>query len=456
MKTFEELLETAGELAIRFPDDRLVRRHHGDVLVATSKYEEAETVYRAILSESGLDQEITLGLSQALLGQRKYAEALAVVEKLLHVPDPAPRAYVVHAHLLLITGESLRAAEQYRAGVAIDAHVKDHAMEMILAQDPKAFDLMTSRAQYSESPSDASCDANTITLDESENGDHRPIMTFSDVGGMDDVKEEIRLKLLYPLQHPEIYKKYGKRTGGGVLMYGPPGCGKTLFARATAGESNAAFVNLAITDVLEKYYGDTEKQLHQCFERARESAPCVLFIDEVDAMGANREDFDNGDSRRWVNQLLTEMDGVSTGNDGVLILAATNAPWHVDPALRRPGRFDRMIYVPAPDFKARTEIIEISLRGKPIQNIDYAAIAKRTGGFSGADLAAVIDLAVERKIKQAMASGVTDPLTTEDLVDAIPRHQPSTSEWLTVAREHVRQANGALSLEIGSWNASLN
>ena len=191
----------------------------------------------------------------------------------------------------------------------------------------------------------------------------RPKISFADVGGMESLKEEIRLKILHPLANPELYKMYGKSVGGGILMYGPPGCGKTYLARATAGEAKAAFLAVGIEDVLDMWLGNSERRLHQLFETARQNTPCMLFFDEVDALGAKRSDMRASAARMLVNQFLSELDGVSHSNEGVLILAATNAPWHVDSAFRRPGRFDRVLFVPPPDAAARQDILRLASQG---------------------------------------------------------------------------------------------
>src|SRR5436305_62231 len=192
----------------------------------------------------------------------------------------------------------------------------------------------------------------------------RPKVTFADIGGMEHVKEEVRIKIIHPLTHPELYKAYGKKTGGGILMYGPPGCGKTHLARATAGEIKAGFISVGINDVLEMWIGNSERNLHALFEQARRNKPCVLFFDEVDALGARRSDMQHSAGRHLINQFLAEMDGIQASNEGVLILAATNSPWHLDPAFRRPGRFDRVLFVPPPDAAARAAILRIQCREK--------------------------------------------------------------------------------------------
>jgi SpoVK/Ycf46/Vps4 family AAA+-type ATPase len=249
------------------------------------------------------------------------------------------------------------------------------------------------------------------------------------------------MKIIHPLTHAELFKAYGKPIGGGILMYGPPGCGKTHLARATAGEISAGFLSVGLNDVLDMWIGSSERNLHALFEQARRTTPCVLFFDEVDALGASRADLRQSSGRQIINQFLAELDGVQSSNEGILVLAATNAPWHLDPAFRRPGRFDRIIFVPPPDTAARAAILRIHCRGKPSGEIDYQHLAKKTDGFSGADLMAVVDQAVEAKLREALRDGVPKPLSTRDLLNALGRVRQSTKEWFSTARNYALYSN---------------
>jgi transitional endoplasmic reticulum ATPase len=243
------------------------------------------------------------------------------------------------------------------------------------------------------------------------------------------------------MEHPEIYRAYGKKIGGGILLYGPPGCGKTYLARATAGQVNAYFMSVGIHDVLNMYLGQSEQNLHDVFEMARSSAPCVLFFDEVDALAANRTDMRQSSGRQLINQFLSELDGVNASNEGILVLAATNAPWHLDSAFRRPGRFDRILFVPPPDLPARAEIFRIVLKGKPVEDVDIDKLAKASEGFSGADIKAAVDEAVEGKLREAIKSGRPGPLTGKDLVAACKATRPSAKEWFATARNYALYSN---------------
>ena len=269
----------------------------------------------------------------------------------------------------------------------------------------------------------------------------KPEVSFANVGGMEDIKEEIRMKIIYPLQNRALFKAYGKKLGGGVLLYGPPGCGKTLISKATAGEIQANFISVGIHQILDLYVGNSEKNLHRAFQLARDNAPAILFFDEVDALAADRKDFRESAIRTMINQFLAEMDGNIGSNEGILILGATNAPWHLDAAFRRPGRFDRIIFVPPPDEPAREAIVEILARDKPLKRLDAGALAKRTKEFSGADIKSIFDVATERALSRAMKEGRVVPLTTEDLLQAIKGMKPSTRAWFESAKNYALYAN---------------
>jgi hypothetical protein len=226
-----------------------------------------------------------------------------------------------------------------------------------------------------------------------------------------------------------------------LLFVGPPGCGKTHLARATAGEIKAGFIAVGINEVLDMWIGASERNLHDIFENARSHKPCVLFFDEVDALGASRSDMRQSAARQLINQFLAELDGVQSSNEGVLILAATNAPWHLDSAFRRPGRFDRILFVPPPDDAARGAILRILCKGKPVDEIDYDHLGRKMEDFSGADLKGVVDQAVEGKLREAMREGVPRPLTTRDLLAASGQMRPSTKEWFATARNYALYSN---------------
>lgn len=267
-------------------------------------------------------------------------------------------------------------------------------------------------------------------------------VSFADIGGLDDVKKTIHKKIILPYQKPRLFQRFKKRVGGGILMYGPPGCGKTLLARATAGECNARFFSVSISDILDMYIGESERKLHALFEKARESAPAVLFFDEVEALGGKRQNTRDSGTSKLVSQFLSEMDGFAQNNHGVLILAATNVPWSVDAAFRRPGRFDRVLFVPPPDQRARQAILDTLLAERPVaERIDTAYLSKLTSGFSGADLRELVETAVDEAIEASIAQESEQALTNAHLKQALAEVKPTTLEWLTTARNYARYAN---------------
>jgi transitional endoplasmic reticulum ATPase len=266
-------------------------------------------------------------------------------------------------------------------------------------------------------------------------------ITFADVGGLEEVKKAINRTIVLPFKRPDLYQRYGRRAGGGILLFGPPGVGKTMLARATAGECGLPFLNVRIEEILDPYFGISERNLHEAFEQARALAPCVLFLDELDAIAYTRRKQHGSVGRPLVDQLLQELDSIGADNRELLVLAATNAPWDVDEGLKRPGRFDRMVFVPPPDEPARTRILELHLEGRPAEQVDVTRIASATPLFSGADLRALCDRAVDAVIDEALDTGGDPPLTHAHLERVLEGMQPSTLEWLQTAKNYVEFAN---------------
>lgn len=426
------------------PENVPLRKHLAGTLLRMGRLGEAEAEFRQALSLAPEDGEVKLGLAESYARLGKVSHALVIAEDLARSPDAPAGTFLLQARLLADQGDDARAASLYRRAVEMDPGIADHALaerlEVDLApggfgggpeDDPLVDDEGRMRATWEGDRSSGEAGPPV----------ERPHMGFADVGGMEALKEEIRIKIVAPLAHPELYRAYGKAIGGGVLLYGPPGCGKTHLARATAGEVHAAFLSVGINDVLDMYIGNSERNLHELFESARRNRPCVLFFDEVDALGASRSDLRHSGARHLVNQFLAEMDGVDRDNDGLLILAATNAPWHLDSAFRRPGRFDRILFVPPPDAPARASILRVMLREKPVEHIDYDQVAKKADGFSGADLKAVVDQAIEAKLREAIKVGIPKPLATKDLLAAVKEVRPSTREWFATARNYALYSN---------------
>ncbi len=310
------------------------------------------------------------------------------------------------------------------------------------ASTPPAFDWDHAEAQVGDlAPPMFVDDENAPSPTESAWDVERSTITLSDVGGMTEVKERLEMAFLAPLRNPQLRKLYNKSLRGGMLLYGPPGCGKTYIARAIAGEMGAAFISVGLADILDMWIGTSERNIHELFQLARGKAPVVLFLDEIDALGQKRSQTRNSAMRSTVNQLLSELDGVDSANEGVFVLAATNQPWDVDPALRRPGRFDRTLLVLPPDASAREAILRSELARRPVEGIDLGALARRTDGYSGADLAHLCESASEIAMMDGIRSGTVRMIQMRDLEQAMSQIRPSTGPWFDLARNVVTFAD---------------
>ena len=424
-----EEMKKALELS---PENTVLQMMFAGLLVKNAMYDEAEVAYRAVLSYDPAHARAKSGLASLLVLMGRQSEAAYIFDEYLSQGAADPAACIEYARILFAQGERTKALKFYSQAVFLDRAFADTDFERRLGISP-------GKAEGGELFQNRAADI------EEKNEEHveivRPDISFADVGGMEKLKEDIRMKVIYPLANPDLFKSYGKKIGGGILLYGPPGCGKTYLARATAGEVKSGFISIGLHDILDMWIGESEKKLHSVFDTARQNHPSVLFFDEIDALAARRSDMKKSAGRQIINQFLSELDGTAGDNNGVLILGATNAPWHIDEAFKRPGRFDKIIFVPPPDEAARADILALQLKGKPGRDIDCDAVAKKTDGFSGADLRLVVDTACEDKLAEAMKAGKVVPFTTKDLIKAASGIKPSTREWFASAKNYAVYAN---------------
>jgi transitional endoplasmic reticulum ATPase len=414
------------------PEEPSLRILLAGALMERGLVDEAATEYGEALRLRPNDGEALYGLAVALARRGDLNRAMATLDQLVGAHGEAASERMLRARIAFQAGDTKRAVEAYRRAVEMDPNLSDPAFDEMLGIDGGADDeIVDGRIRQRVEAPDIGPFAEL----------ERPQIAFADVGGMDEVKQEIRRRIIAPMQQPEVYKAYGQRVGGGLLLYGPPGCGKTYLARATAGEVKAAFFNIGIHQILDMWIGASERNLHEVFEVARANRPAVLFFDEVDALAASRSDMRTSSGRHLINQFLAELDGVDGQNDGLLIMGATNAPWHLDAAFRRPGRFDQVVFVPPPDAEARTAILKVLLRERPTRSIDYAKVAGRSDRFSGADLRGLVEAAVGKRLDEAIRTGDPQPVETDDLLAAMKGFRPSTGDWFATARNYVLYAN---------------
>ncbi len=414
------------------PDEPSLHRLLADALLENGLFDEAADSFREALRLNPHIPDGLYGLAQALSRQNKLREALSVLDELAATADESASEQMLRARIKFQLGDTEGAVVAYKRAVSLDGNLSDpHFDEMLgigAQDDAEVVDgRIRLRAEEGEAPTVAQVE--------------RPGISFADVGGMDVVKDEIRRRIIAPIQRPDLYKAYGQKAGGGLLLYGPPGCGKTHLARATAGEVQAAFFSVGIHQVLDMWIGASERNLHEVFTIARANRPAVLFFDEVDALAASRTDMRTSAGRHLINQFLAEFDGLEGENDGLLIVGATNAPWHLDGAFRRPGRFDQVVFVPPPDEPARAAILKVLLRERPTRGVDYGKVASKTTGFSGADLRGVVEKAVGRLLDEAMRTGEPEPVETSDLLKAASAARTTTTDWFAMARNYVLYAN---------------
>ena len=428
-------IESLKEALQNSPDNLPLRIMLGDKYFHLNQIEEAESEYQVVLEYDKNNIRAKEGLAEIYFRRGRYSGVIVIVEELIARQKVTERMLVICAKSLVREKSLDEAQEIYEKILDHNPDFEDKELDENLRMPSVNFD---DDEMDEDDPFGFGFDGE---LDDKYYLMEKPEINFKDVGGMDHVKQEIDLKIIKPLENADLYAAYGKKIGGGILLYGPPGCGKTFLAKATAGQINANFINVGISDILDMWIGRSEKNMGYTFEVARRNTPCVLFFDEVDALGASRSDMKNSSGRHVINQFLAELDGIQSNNDGTLVIGATNAPWHLDPAFRRPGRFDRIIFVPPPDQISKQKILEILLKGKPTEKIDFAKVAEQAKYYSGADLKALVDLAIEEKLKVAFKTGVPEPITTQDLLAATKRHHASTREWFNTAKNYALFAN---------------
>lgn len=382
-----------------------------------------------------MDSEGTAAIERALERAPEDTELRTYLVRLLLGEGRQVEALNHSRHLLAIAPDNLSSLEL--AATAADA--------CGLTEQSTAYRRIVTALQ-AQTPSETTPARNTAITDVDELissvfETETPQLTLGDVAGLENVKLKLQQSFFAPMRNAELTALYGASARGGMLLWGPPGCGKTFLAKAIAGELGAHFISVGIHEILDMWVGGSEKNVHELFKRARAKTPCVLFFDELDAIGMTRGSTGSNSSSGVVTQLLNELDGVKTNNDGIFVLGATNVLWKVDSALRRPGRFDHTLLVLPPDPAAREAILRHHLKDLLVDDLDLTALVRDTEGFSGADLALVCRAAGAIAMDRALKSGLSSPITELDLRAARADISPSTLPWFRTANNFALFAN---------------
>lgn len=425
-----------------FPDRPEFRRKRAEYYLDREDFARALDDMRAYVQLAPEDNDFRAAYAHALAMNYKPIEALEEYNSLVELEPTVARHFLGRARLYDQLEMSEKALEDYAKALELDPAL----MEAHIGREQS---MMKRQAMGMD---DDLYGAYLSGGEEKFVEQKVPTETFADIAGLDQVKEIIRETIKYPLTYPELAEKYGKGAGGGVLFFGPPGCGKTMVARAAAGECGIPFIIVNLSNVLDKWVGNSEKAISMIFRVARKNTPSIIFFDELDSLGMAREDTHTGWEKKIISQLLTEMDGTGSDNKNVLILGATNAPWNVDLALRRAGRFGKSIFVPPPDAAERAAIFSLYIEKKPFvdrEGVDAFELARRTELHSSDSIRQIVDDAATIPWKVAIATGESRPIEMKDLLAAIENRQPDLAEWdklVSRYEEFARQAKAKPSI----------
>ncbi|MFA5108332.1 MAG: tetratricopeptide repeat protein [Candidatus Micrarchaeia archaeon] len=444
LKKFDKSIEDYAKSAELDPKNPVIYNNRGDAYYRKQDFANAISDYDKALSlnKKYLKAFYNRGLAYAC--QQDYEKAVADFDDVIKINPTFSEAYHIRGLAFDYMNKLEEAIKDYEKAIELNPQFDEAKNHLEIAKAKKdAGGPAPGAPGGPENPAGGapgqpgqSQGINAVKLLS------KPKMNFKDVAGMSKMKEEIREAAVYPLVKPELAKTYGKLGGGGIMLYGPPGCGKTFIVKATAGECSSSFINAKVSDIVDMYVGQTEKNLHNIFETGRKNAPCIVFFDEVEALGGRREEMTGASQylKMAVNQLLYEMDGLEANNVNLLVIGATNAPWDVDPALRRSGRFGKTIYIPEPDFTSRKEIFKLHAKKLPVVPLmPWWFMALATDGYASADLKAISEEAAAIPWRTAFKTGYERKVNAMDYVQAIIKKKSTLPPWYAQAKKQIGQ-----------------
>lgn len=408
-------------------------------LFEENKFDEAIEAYGQAITEDPNYASAYFNRALAYAILNKYADATRDAEKVLDIePDSYDAPYVMG--IIAEYQNDFQGAKEW--------------YEKALSRNPK-YDQARSRLEQLKKKSEKHPELPTGNKEKGvpdetvvEEGQikkvrfHKSTITFKDVVGMDKQKKIIHDNIILAIRKPDLLKAYGKKLGLGVIFYGPPGNGKTYLVNAIGGETGSNVIIAAINQIVDMYAGNTEKNMHAIFEQARKATPCIIFFDELDALGVKRGGDGGGGEgqsfmRMAVNQFLQEMDGVEKNPEGIFVIGATNAPWDIDPALKRSKRFGETVYMPPPDMKTRKGAFRYHTRNMPLAYMDYGRLARATMGFSSADIEEICDKAALVPAVEEDRTGKRRKVKMNDFLNMIKTHGNTLDEWYGMVKKDI-------------------
>ncbi len=433
-KNYEKAISDYNKSAELDPRNPVIYNNRGDAFYRKQEFENAILDYdKAIsLNPNYLKAFYNRGLAYAC--QQDYERAIEDFNKVIELNPEFSEAYHIRGLAFDYMQDYTKAIADYDKAIELKPDFQEAVNHRELAKSKMSGAVDASGQPMAAATAEGGGQTvNAIKLLQ------KPKIGFGDVAGLAKLKDLINDAIVYPLLQPDLARKYGKLGGGGIMFYGPPGCGKTYVVKAAAGECKSSFINAKISDIMDMYVGNTEKNLHNIFETGRKNAPCIIFFDEMEALGARRDQMQQQPYQKMaVNQLLYEMDGLEAKNENVLIIGATNAPWDVDPALRRSGRFSKHMFVGEPDTVSRKALFQLHSKTRPTKSgIHWGRLARATWGYSAADIKQICDDASSIPWKEAFKSGKERAVEMKDFLKAIKKRKSSLPPWYESAKKQI-------------------